>query len=139
MTCQQMKLSISLMSALLFFIVANPRTFKITTRIFGEKVASSAGCPTLVGLLLHSLVFLLLTWCLMNINIGKRELLEGMAPQTPQTTIERVENIKKALEEDGSKDSLNANLDELTSAINESVLPEDKKTDRNNEKSPLNF
>ena len=126
------QVSISLMSALLFFIVANPQTFKFTTKIFGEKIASSAGCPTLSGLLLHSLVFLLLTWCLMNINIGKRELLEGMKPQTPQTTIERVENVKKDLEKDGSKDSLNAYLDELTSAINDSVLPEDKKTDRIN-------
>ena len=131
------QVSISLMSALLFFIVANPLTFKFTNKIIGEKVASSAGCPTLAGLLLHSLIFFLITWCLMNINLGKRELLEGLEPQTPQTTLERIDNVKKKLLKDGSKDSLSLNLKELTSAVNESVLPQDRKTDIINSISQL--
>jgi hypothetical protein len=73
----------------------------------------------------------------MNINLGKRELLEGLEPQTPQTTLERIDNVKKKLLKDGSKDSLSLNREELTSAINESVLPQDRKTDIINSISQL--
>jgi len=72
---QMLKFRISLMSALLFFAIANPETFKIIKKVFGSWVSSPTGCPTMSGLVLHSVVFLLITWALMNIN--KIERAEG--------------------------------------------------------------
>ena len=72
---QMLKFRISLMSALLFFVIANPETFKIIKKVFGSWVSSPTGCPTMSGLVLHSVVFLLITWALMNIN--KVERAEG--------------------------------------------------------------
>ena len=72
---QMLKFRISLMSALLFFAIANPETFKIIKKVFGSWVSSPTGCPTMSGLVLHSVVFLLITWALMNIN--KVERAEG--------------------------------------------------------------
>jgi len=45
---------------LLFFIVANPRLFMITGRVFGPMVADASGRPTQTGVLLHALVYVLL-------------------------------------------------------------------------------
>ena len=69
---QMLKFRISLMSALLFFVIANPETFKIIKKVFGSWVSSPTGCPTMSGLVLHSVVFLLITWALMNINKVER-------------------------------------------------------------------
>ena len=69
---QQDKFTISLMSALLFFVVANPETFKIMRRLLGGWVSSPTGCPTTKGLVLHAVVYLLITWLLMNINRVER-------------------------------------------------------------------
>jgi len=44
----------------LFFIVANPRMFMITGRLFGARIADATGRPTQVGVLLHALVYVLL-------------------------------------------------------------------------------
>ena len=79
---QQTKLLISVMSALLFFIVAHPETFKIMRNVFGNWVCGPTGCPTLNGLVLHTVVFFLITWLLMNIN--KVERAEGDDDATPQ-------------------------------------------------------
>ena len=63
---QEKKMMISLMSAVLFYIIANPQTFLIVRRLFGDGISNAAGCPTGMGLLLHALVFFLITWGLMN-------------------------------------------------------------------------
>lgn len=65
---QEEKLKISIMSAALFYIIANPETFKFVSSIFGKWVANEAGCPSMGGLLLHAVVFLLITWALMNLK-----------------------------------------------------------------------
>ena len=65
------------MSGLLFFIVANPETFKFVRNILGGWVSSPTGCPTVQGLLVHAVVYFLLTWALMNLKINKTELAEG--------------------------------------------------------------
>lgn len=44
----------------IFFVIANPHTFKITNALLKPIVGSlcsSDGCPTLRGLLVHSVVF----------------------------------------------------------------------------------
>jgi hypothetical protein len=49
----------SAISALVFFIVANPELYKLTQWMFGRffKVAQPMGAATLPGLLLHTAVF----------------------------------------------------------------------------------
>ena len=75
---QEQKFVISLMSALLFFVVANPDTYRLVRSILGSWVSGPNGCPTTAGLVLHTLVFLLITWAMMNI---KRE---SYAPYEPE-------------------------------------------------------
>ena len=64
----QQKFLISLMSALVFFVIANPDTFRLTRSIFGSWISGPTGCPTMRGLALHTVVFLLVTWAMMNIK-----------------------------------------------------------------------
>jgi hypothetical protein len=45
---------------LAFFLVANPRMFMLTGKVFGPRVADATGRPTQVGVLLHALVYVLL-------------------------------------------------------------------------------
>ncbi len=71
---QRDKLMISIISALVFFIVANPETFKLVRRLLGSWVATPTGCPSMTGLVLHAVVFMLVVWGMMNI---KREKMEG--------------------------------------------------------------
>lgn len=65
---QQDKFVTSAISGLVFFIVANPQTYLFVRRILGSRIASPNGNPTLVGLLVHSLVFMLVVWAMMNIK-----------------------------------------------------------------------
>jgi hypothetical protein len=77
---QQEKFTASLMSAFLFFIIANPETFIIVRRVFGSWVASATGYPTILGLVLHALVFMLIVWGIMNL---KRENADGVPAPSP--------------------------------------------------------
>ena len=53
-----LKAKYSLYSALVFFLVANPETYKITQMVFGYFFTiSTGGCPTPVGLFFHSMIF----------------------------------------------------------------------------------
>lgn len=61
------KVTISLLSALVFYIIANPHTYRLTRSIFGTWIASSDGCATKCGVVLHTGVFFLVTLLLMNI------------------------------------------------------------------------
>ena len=80
---QQQKFMAALMGALIFFIIASPDTFRIVRRFFGNWVATQNGSPSQAGLLLHSLVFLLITWAVMNV---RTEFME--APEEPMTVAE---------------------------------------------------
>ena len=71
---QRDKLMISVISAVVFFIVANPETFKLVRGVVGSWVATPTGCPSMTGLVLHAVVFMLAVWGMMNI---KREKMEG--------------------------------------------------------------
>jgi len=50
-----------------FYIVANPATFKAVRGVAGNWVASADGLPTMLGLLLHSLVFVILCRLILNL------------------------------------------------------------------------
>jgi hypothetical protein len=62
-----LKAKYSFISALVFFIVANPELYKLTQSIFGKwfMVAHPMGAATPAGLLLHTAVFFLTMWGLM--------------------------------------------------------------------------
>lgn len=47
----------SFWGTLIFFLVSNPVTYKFVASILGPKIASSSGCPTLLGVALHALVY----------------------------------------------------------------------------------
>lgn len=65
-----LKVKTSLQSAILFFIIANPYTYQIMTKIFGSWVSTGgSGCPTSAGLLLHSVVFGLIVFGLMKVTL----------------------------------------------------------------------
>jgi hypothetical protein len=65
---QEQKFLISIMSALVFFVVANPETFRVMRKVLGSWVSSPTGCPSTGGLALHTIVFMLVTWGMMNIK-----------------------------------------------------------------------
>ena len=66
-TCNVCLVSRSLKSGLVFFLVANPQTYKLTSRFFGPWVAAD-GCPSQAGLFLHTLVFILFVFFLMKLK-----------------------------------------------------------------------
>lgn len=63
---QEKKMFTSLMAGALFYIVANPQTFLLMKNLTGLNLANSSGCPTGLGLMVHAIVFFLITWALMN-------------------------------------------------------------------------
>lgn len=56
-----LKAKYSFISALVFFIVANPELYKFTQQVFGGlfQVSQPMGAATPAGLLLHTVVFFL--------------------------------------------------------------------------------
>ena len=61
------KVRASIMSGLLFAIVASPQLFQVMQSILGGLVtiASSSGVPTFLGLVLHSAVYAIIVYFLM--------------------------------------------------------------------------
>lgn len=59
MTNIMLKAKYSLISALVFFIVANPEFYKFTDTLFGwiVETMNAAGAPTPIGIVLHSVIF----------------------------------------------------------------------------------
>ena len=62
-----LKFKYSLYTALLFFLLASPTSFRVSNRLFGGSVASKGGCPTAVGFALHTFVFLVGLYGLMSL------------------------------------------------------------------------
>ena len=63
-----LKAKYSFYSALVFFLVANPETYKLIQKVLGGlvgEIASAAGCPTALGLFLHTIVFFFVILALM--------------------------------------------------------------------------
>lgn len=59
-----------------FFLVANPATFKAVASVLGKWVADSQGLPTQAGVLLHALVFVILcsiVWRMFYMRSGYAE------------------------------------------------------------------
>ena len=51
-------------STLIFFLIANPETFKMTQNVFGWlfMVADKGGCPSSLGFFFHTTLFFLVLW-----------------------------------------------------------------------------
>lgn len=62
-----LKAKYALYSALVFFVVANPETYRVTQSVFGYfiTIADSVGHPTPQGFFVHTFLFFLLLWLLM--------------------------------------------------------------------------
>jgi hypothetical protein len=54
-------------STLIFFLIANPETYKMTQRVFGWmfSIADSGGCPTAIGFFFHTGLFFIVLWSAM--------------------------------------------------------------------------
>jgi hypothetical protein len=63
-----LKVKYSFYSALVFYLVANPETYKITDWMFSSimpEIANSAGSPTPAGFFLHTIIFFIVILSLM--------------------------------------------------------------------------
>jgi hypothetical protein len=65
------KWQITLFSAFIFLLVVNPYTYKITNMIFSKLLGpiASNGCPTMMGLMLHTVVYILLVRYSMELQL----------------------------------------------------------------------
>lgn len=54
-------------STLIFFLVANPETYKMTNSFFGRffEICNENGCPTSSGFFLHTIIFFFVLWGIM--------------------------------------------------------------------------
>ena len=61
-----LKAKYALYSALIFFVVANPETYRVTQAVLGPflHIANDA-CPTPFGFFFHTFLFFILIWGLM--------------------------------------------------------------------------
>jgi hypothetical protein len=70
---ESQKWMISLMSALLFLLIAAPFTYKLTGSLF-EKVGleiEKVGCPNMTGLIIHAVVFAVLIRVMMLLPLPR--------------------------------------------------------------------
>lgn len=65
------KWNITFFSAVIFLLVVNPYTYNLTQSLFSKLLGpiSSNGCPTMVGLLLHTVVYILLVRYSMELHL----------------------------------------------------------------------
>ena len=67
-----LKWQISLFSALIFLLVVHPFTYKTTQKFLGNivgKLADKSGCPTNLGLIVHTIVYILLVRFSMDLRL----------------------------------------------------------------------
>ena len=66
------KWQISVFSAFIFILVVHPYTYALTQSVFGGvlgEIANASGCPTMRGLLLHTIVYILLVRGSMDLKL----------------------------------------------------------------------
>ena len=66
------KWQISIFSALIFILVIHPYTYIFTQKLLGGllgKIADSNGCPTTLGLIIHTIVYILLVRGSMDLKL----------------------------------------------------------------------
>jgi hypothetical protein len=92
----------SLQAAILFIIVANPVTYRFVQTIFGciFKVANSSGCPTIAGLILHALVFGLLSYGLMMLKRPAVVVVADKAAKLGEMVMTGAEDVVESIPQD---------------------------------------
>ncbi len=70
MTTLQGKLGISAFSSVLFLVVNLPQTYELTNKILPFETVKN-GCPTVAGLIVHALVFYLLSFLSMGNKVDE--------------------------------------------------------------------
>ena len=66
------KWQISIFSAFIFVLVIHPYTYMFTQKLLGGifgKIADGSGCPTFIGLILHTIVYILLVRGSMDLKL----------------------------------------------------------------------
>ena len=65
---EQKKILISVFSGLIFLLLSKRDTYILTNSILSRwgVITAVSGCPTMVGVLIHTLVFILITWLSMR-------------------------------------------------------------------------
>jgi hypothetical protein len=69
MASESQIISRTIRSVIIFLLVSLPFTYKLTNRLLGGiigRLADASGCPTGLGLFIHSLVFGLIIYCFMK-------------------------------------------------------------------------
>jgi hypothetical protein len=69
---------------LTFLVVANPEIFKLTRKLAGNWIASADGLPTTAGLILHAVVFVLLSHFLWGMFYGRKSGYAAADGDSPQ-------------------------------------------------------
>lgn len=62
----------TLITTIIFLIVVNPYTYIVVNTILsnvGLKISDSTGCPTMIGLAVHTIVFTLLVRLVMEFDV----------------------------------------------------------------------
>jgi hypothetical protein len=80
---QQEKFMTALLTGLVFFVIANPETFRLVRRVLGSRIATPNGCPSTIGLLVHTLVFILVIWGMMNVKRDMPVVKKPVAESKP--------------------------------------------------------
>ena len=73
MPTNNQKLMGTLISVIIFIIVSLPGTYKLTNSILGEitgPLADASGCPTISGIVVHSIVFGIILFILMGLKLN---------------------------------------------------------------------
>ncbi len=67
------KWQITIFSAVIFILVVSPFTYKITNNLFSNILGPIVvnGCPTIIGLALHTIVYILIVRYSMDLNLFK--------------------------------------------------------------------
>jgi len=66
------KWKITFFSAFIFLLVVHPMTYQLTQKLFGGilgRISDPSGCPTAIGLALHTLVYILLVRGSMDLKL----------------------------------------------------------------------
>jgi hypothetical protein len=68
----EQKWFISILSAIIFYVIASPKIYKITGKIFynfcGFRIVDRKGRPNNLGLLIHTIIFALIIRGIMDIK-----------------------------------------------------------------------
>ena len=68
MASTALKISATIQSIIIFIIISLPFTYRLTNRLLGGiigKLADASGCPTGLGIFVHSVVFGLIIYSFM--------------------------------------------------------------------------